>query len=81
MWELFKSKIAQQESFNALRNKVTKVIKETGEDYHYIGFVAYWNRHTEQCLADRHAIDIKIDRDQTLERQRQKEKEAIPPKV
>lgn len=62
MEELFKSQIAQQESFNALRNKVTKVIKETGEDYHYIGFVAYWNRHIEQCLAERRAIDLKINR-------------------
>jgi hypothetical protein len=36
---LFKSQIAQQEAYNSLRSKIRLVIKETGEDYQYIGFI------------------------------------------
>ena len=39
-----------------MRNKIKKVIKETGEDYHYIGFVSHWNRHVEQLSKDRQTI-------------------------
>jgi hypothetical protein len=57
---LFKSQIAQQESFNALRHKLRKVIKDTHQDYHYIGFVNHWNRHIQQSLQDRTAIQLLI---------------------
>jgi hypothetical protein len=33
------------------------VLKEIGEDYHYVGFVEMWNRHIEEMVEDRMKIE------------------------
>ena len=56
----FKSQLHQQEMFNSLRSKIRMVLKDTGEDYHYIGFVEYWNSHVETLMANRRTIEEKV---------------------
>lgn len=36
------------------------ILKEVGEDYHYIGFVEQWNKHVCQMLSDRNMINLAL---------------------
>ena len=74
---LFKCKIKHQEIFNAFRSKVRMALKETGEDYQYIGFVEHWNRHVEQGIIDRKALRCIVDKNQGKKEKKEEKVENV----
>lgn len=77
----FKSQLHQQEIFNSLRSKIRMVLKDTGEDYHYIGFVEYWNNHVETLVGNRMMIGERVKNELKVEKERAKVEQPKQVKV